>query len=324
MNYNRNCTDVHYFFRGGLHMNIRHLRIFIEVAESGKMSIAAAKFYISQPSVSQMIRELETHYQTRLFERISQKLYITPNGRILLERARDIVARFDAMEEEMLHLSRVIPFRMGVTPYFDDSIVAEVMDSLNFRCPDNDFSVVSTSDSQIEQKLLSFDIDVGIMTGKSQNNDLINIPVAHDYLALICPKGHELYSRDHIRPEELDGQTFSLHEEGSYQRKMLDAMIHNCTINIHKRWESTSVSIIKKSVLKHNCLALTSALAFWDEIRTGQVHAYLIGDERQDLTIHLVYPKQKDLNKPLKALRFIFDHLDMPGLPPKESFLTFG
>lgn len=305
-------------------MNVRHLRIFIEVAESGKMSIAASKFYISQPSVSQMIRELESHYQTRLFERISQKLYITPNGKVLLDRAKDIVARFDAMEEEMLHLSQVIPFRIGVTPYFDDSIVAEVMDSLNFRCPDSDFSVVSTSDSMIEQKLLSFDIDVGIMTGKSKNNDFVNIPVVHDYLALICPKGHALYGQEHIRPMELNGQIFSLHEEGSYPRKMLDAMIHNCTINIHKRWESSSVSIIKKSVLKHDCLALTSALAFREEIRSGMVHAYLIDGERRDLTIYLVYPKQKELTKPLKALKFIFDHLDMPKLADDSSFLTFG
>ena len=80
-------------------MNIRHLKIFIEVAESGKMSIAAAKFYISQPSVSQVIRELENHYHTKLFERIAQKLYITPAGRTLLERAREIVERFDAMEK---------------------------------------------------------------------------------------------------------------------------------------------------------------------------------------------------------------------------------
>ena len=80
-------------------MTIRHLKIFIEVADSGKMSIAASKFYISQPTVSQIIRELEEHYHTRLFERISQKLYITPNGQTLLNNARKIVADFDALKK---------------------------------------------------------------------------------------------------------------------------------------------------------------------------------------------------------------------------------
>ena len=52
-------------------MTIRHLKIFIAVADTGKMSAAAEKLYISQPSVSQAIRELEAHYQTLLFERLS-------------------------------------------------------------------------------------------------------------------------------------------------------------------------------------------------------------------------------------------------------------
>ncbi len=53
-------------------MTIRHLRIFNEVVQSGKMSIAAAKIYISQPTVSQAIKELEEHYGVLLFERLSK------------------------------------------------------------------------------------------------------------------------------------------------------------------------------------------------------------------------------------------------------------
>ena len=59
-------------------MTIRHLRIFIEVADSGKMSIAASKFYISQPTVSKLSGSWRNTTNTRLFERISQKaLYYT-------------------------------------------------------------------------------------------------------------------------------------------------------------------------------------------------------------------------------------------------------
>ncbi|MCA5961185.1 LysR family transcriptional regulator [Blautia sp. RD014234] len=53
-------------------MTIRHLKIFLAVAESGKMSLAAEQLFITQPSVSQAIRELEEHYQTLLFERLSK------------------------------------------------------------------------------------------------------------------------------------------------------------------------------------------------------------------------------------------------------------
>lgn len=55
-------------------MTIRHLKIFIAVAETGSMSTAAQQLYVSQPTISQAIRELEEHYQIRLFERLSRKL----------------------------------------------------------------------------------------------------------------------------------------------------------------------------------------------------------------------------------------------------------
>ena len=55
-------------------MTIRHLKIFLTVAESGSMSAAAKSLYITQPSVSQAVRELEEHYQLRLFERLNHRL----------------------------------------------------------------------------------------------------------------------------------------------------------------------------------------------------------------------------------------------------------
>ncbi|MGI6537322.1 MAG: LysR family transcriptional regulator [Caldicoprobacterales bacterium] len=55
-------------------MTIRHLKIFIEVADSGKMSSAAKRLFISQPTVSQAIRDLEEYYGGLLFDRLSKKI----------------------------------------------------------------------------------------------------------------------------------------------------------------------------------------------------------------------------------------------------------
>ena len=74
---------------------IRHLRIFIAVAEAGKMSLAAKSLYIAQPTVSQAVAEIEAEYGVRLFDRLSKKLRITQQGRQLLAYARRIVSLFD-------------------------------------------------------------------------------------------------------------------------------------------------------------------------------------------------------------------------------------
>ena len=82
-------------------MTIRHLKIFIAVAETGSMSRAAQKLFLSQPTVSQAIRELEENYEVRLFERLSKRLYITPAGQELLGYAYQAVGQFDQLESRM-------------------------------------------------------------------------------------------------------------------------------------------------------------------------------------------------------------------------------
>lgn len=57
-------------------MTIRHLNIFVAVADYGSMSAAAAHLYLSQPTVSQAIRELEKHYNGLLFERLGKNYFL--------------------------------------------------------------------------------------------------------------------------------------------------------------------------------------------------------------------------------------------------------
>ena len=61
-------------------MTIRHLKVFTAVAATGGMSAAAKRLHVSQPTVSQAIAELEKYYGVKLFERLSQKLYLTKEG----------------------------------------------------------------------------------------------------------------------------------------------------------------------------------------------------------------------------------------------------
>ena len=80
-------------------MTIRHFRIFIAVASSESITQAARQLYISQPTVSVAIKELEDHYGTRFFERLNQRLKITEAGQSLLNYATHFISLFDDMEK---------------------------------------------------------------------------------------------------------------------------------------------------------------------------------------------------------------------------------
>ena len=68
-------------------MTIRHLRIFAAVVDCGTMHAAAQKLYLSQPTITQAVKELEEHYGCLLFERYGRRLMITPAGQELLGHA---------------------------------------------------------------------------------------------------------------------------------------------------------------------------------------------------------------------------------------------
>lgn len=73
-------------------MTLRHIRIFWEVCQQGNsITRAAHSLYMTQPAVSQAIRELEEHYGLRLFERYSRRLYITPAGQRLYQHAGQLL-----------------------------------------------------------------------------------------------------------------------------------------------------------------------------------------------------------------------------------------
>src|SRR5690554_5390009 len=191
-------------------MTIRHLRIFIEVVESGKMSTAAKRLFISQPTVSQAIKELEEHYGGLLFDRLSKKLYITAKGKKLISYARNVVKQFDDMEEMMLQENYVEKFRIGATMTVGNCILGEVIKNFKKINPHIEIYSYVGNTRDIEEKLLASELDIGIVEGKVKSPDLISIPEVDDFLVLICSINHPFAKKKIIKIKDLENQKFAM------------------------------------------------------------------------------------------------------------------
>ena len=150
-------------------MTIRHLKIFVQVADTGTMSAAAKNLYMTQPSVSQAVRELEEHYHVLLFERFAKKLYITEAGRQLYRYARLVITQFDLLEEQMSSDHRRSRFRVGATISVGGSILSPVIRDFRQIFPDVDLYSYIGNTREVEERLLNTDLDVGIVEGFLKN-----------------------------------------------------------------------------------------------------------------------------------------------------------
>lgn len=195
-------------------MTFRHLKIFIAVAQTGSMSAAARELYIAQPTVSQVIAEIENEYGIRLFERLSRRLYITREGRQLLDYARHITALFEEMERDLHYASREPDPPVGATITVGSCILPALVARFEAENPSDTVEVLVDNTRVIEEKILSSELDFGLVEGDVTEPDLLSRPVLRDELVLICAEGHPFCSRTRTPWQNLEGEPFVLREPG--------------------------------------------------------------------------------------------------------------
>ena len=111
-------------------MTIRNLEIFTKVAELGSMSGAAKNLYITQPSVSLAIAEIEHEYDVRLFDRVGNRLRLTLTGQQLLEYTTSILHQYKEMERFLKDESHSSSIRIGATATVGQYIIAPIIEQL--------------------------------------------------------------------------------------------------------------------------------------------------------------------------------------------------
>lgn len=288
--------------QGGGNLTIRHLKIFIEVADSGKMSIAAAKFFISQPTVSQAIKELEEHYGALLFERLCKKLYITEKGKKLLAYARNVVKQFDDMEEMMFQTSHVKKIRIGATVTVGNCLISDIIKGFKEINPDVETYSYVNNTKIIEEKLLKSELDIAIVEGIIKSPDLISIPEVNDCLILACSTKHPFAQKKIVRLSELPNENFAMREQGSGTRELFERYMIENGLPIKIAYEGNSSGSIKKAVIDNQCLAVISIRLVEEEIKSGQIHVIQNMECDWDRYFSVVYHKNKLVSEEMKSL----------------------
>ncbi|MCB6365543.1 LysR family transcriptional regulator [Intestinibacillus massiliensis] len=277
-------------------MTVWHLKLFVDVAELGSISAAAAKNRVRQPSVSQKVAELEKHYGVLLFERLGNRLHITESGEKLLDMARDLVARFEFLEEFMEGEHHRTRLRVGATLTIGSSIFPRVMQAFRSQYPQVEVYGTTNNTAEICSKLMKNELDIALVEGRVKDLELISIPMLPDYLVLACGRGHPFFSQETVYSHELNGMEFAMREQGSGTRELFEQYAAEQRIAFRTVFEYNNFDAIRQAVSVNNCLAVVSARLFEDAARDGGVRLFRNEGADWDRTFNLVYHKNKLIN----------------------------
>lgn len=295
-------------------MTIRHLKIFITVAETGKMSLAAKKLYLAQPTISQAIHELEEHYGTKLFDRLSKRLYITEEGRLLLTLARNTVRSFDDLELRMQSVTKVEHFRLGATVTVGSCLLPSLTEAFHEKRPQVDLFSFIRNTQTIEEKLLRSELDAGIVEGVIKSHDLVSLPMVDDFLVLACSADHPFAALDSFTPSDLEGLDFVMREKGSGTRALFEDYLHANHIQIRCRVEAPFPEAMKHAILYNHCMAVISVRLIEEELQKGTIHILRHPTDAWNRTFNLVYHKDKLFSDSLGVLKELLNQYKKPEI----------
>lgn len=280
-------------------MTIRNLEIFTKVAELKSMSATAKSLYITQPSVSLAIAEIEREYDVKLFDRIGNHLCLTPTGEHLMEYSSSIIHLYKEMELYLKDESQNASIRVGATVTIGHNIISPIIERLEKEMPGVKCKVMVADTSIIEEHLLRSELDIGLVEGDITSHTLVVNPILNDELLVVCSPKHRFYKRKSVSLNELEGENFILRESGSGTRAKVETILRENHITYHPQWSCYSFDSIKEAIMHNLGITIMSPRVVSREIKSGVLWACSIDDASFKRTFDLVYRQNKFFSPPL-------------------------
>lgn len=201
----------------------RRLQVFYTVAKLLSFTKAAETLHMTQPAVTFQVRQLEEHFNTRLFDRTHNRVTLTEAGRKSYEYAEEIFELYAEMENSVKELTGDVSgaLTLGASTTIAEYMLPSLLSGFTRKFPDIQLRLKVSNTEGIVSMIENSMIDLGIVEGPVTNKNLLVEMCRVDNLVVIVPFGHELASRDSISMDGLMHYPFICREEGSGTRDVI-------------------------------------------------------------------------------------------------------
>ena len=261
-------------------LNLHRLSIFMTVVESGGFSAAAQKLYMSQPSVSNHVRNLEQSLQTTLIDRSGPRIRPTAEGEVLVEYARRVFMLTEEAVAAIREVSGVQSGRLevGGTTTVGTYLLPRLLARFRDRHRNIECDIVVGNNGLIVKRLLDGELGLAIVAGQPGAPQLRTETVLDERLLLVAAPGHHLTkpgpgggARAAVTPADLSGERFLLREPGSQTRDLQEAALIGWDLDDMTKADMWGPETIKQSVAAGLGISLISEHAIDAEVRDGRL-----------------------------------------------------
>lgn len=228
-------------------MNFNQIRAFHLVAEGRSFTAAARLAGLSQPTLSEQVRALETQHGVRLFERRGRGVQLTDLGQSLFAVTSRLFA-LEAEAEALLQGAQALT--RGHLRISADSAyhVIPVMADLRKRHAGITFSLKIGNSAEVLKHLLDFEADIAVTAKQTSDPRLHSVKFRSDHLIAFVPKGHPWTARRQIALPDLANRDMVLRERGSITREVMEQALAQANITPHAITEVETREGVREAV----------------------------------------------------------------------------
>ena len=301
-------------------MTLRHLEIFRSVCQAESITLAAEHLNMTQPAVSQAIRELESFYRTKLFERMNRRIYITESGRTLLQYTDTILSQFQDSIHALQEIQHSGNCRFGVHVTFGETCMPIILKRLSEELPDITAKAFVGNSRKNEEMLLRNELDFAVIDNVKLSPGLTVLPLCRERMAVVCRPDYLV--KNQITLKELSKEHLLLREEGSGTRDSIEGVFHAAGERTSIYLDSSSTSALLACAKAGLGITILASSLIEHSIRKGELKELEVTDGSFFRQYYLAYHKNKYLTESIKqVIQVVCGCCKMDSTAAYDSFI---
>ena len=255
-------------------MEIRQLRAFVAIAESGTFTAGALRVHVTQAAISMQIRQLETEIGAKVFVRAPRHVILTEAGEQLLRRARHILREHDAALDEIAELAGAERGRLRIGSASAMVLTEQlptILKELRKQHPAAEIAVTSGTSEVLVDQILAGEVDVAFVSLPVDERGIKTERLSDDQLVAIASPQHKLAKQRTISAYTLAGERLILGERGGNTRRLIDQFFAQAGVTLRVAMELSRQQAIKRMVEEDMGVGIVPLQSVRDEVEKGKL-----------------------------------------------------
>jgi LysR family transcriptional regulator, low CO2-responsive transcriptional regulator len=284
-------------------MTIRQLEVFLAIAHAQSFSRAAERIHLSQPTLSEHMKELEEELGVPLFVRHSRSVSLTESGRVFEDYATRVVATLAAGRQAIAELDGLkrgsLVVGASTTPgtYVLPARIAKFRDEY----PGITVALRIANSRAVEERVRDGEVDLAVIGGHvlGPSERCVAAGIL-DELQLIVPPNHPVKDAS-LSPARLARERLLIREEGSATRQATERALREAGVTFRPAMELDHTETIKRAVMAGLGVAFVSRYAVEDEVRSGRLRALPVQRMKIRRHFHVIHDERRPLSASARA-----------------------